>query len=56
MESIENKNYRNKLAAELKSTPKDMRRAVLNNIKKSAGYIESFLEHNKPRWDKREAR
>lgn len=53
---MESKNYRDKLAVELKSTPKDMRRAVLDEAMQSAEYIESFLEHNKPRLNKKEAK
>src|SRR3989344_1221250 len=49
-------NYRDKLAAKLKDTPKDMRRAVLEEAKQSAEYIEAFYEHNKPKWDKRDAK
>lgn len=49
-------NYRDKLAAELKDTPKDMRRAVLEEAKQSGDYIQAFYEHNKPKWDKRDAK
>ena len=51
---MERNSYRDKLAVELKSTPKDMRRAVLDEAIQSAEYIESFLGHSKPRWVKRE--
>lgn len=49
-------NYRDKLAAELKDTPKNMRRAVLEEAKQSGDYIQAFYEHNKPKWDKRDAK
>ena len=47
-------NYRDKLATELRDAPKDKRRAILEEAKQSAEYIESFYEHNKPKWDKKE--
>lgn len=52
---MESKNYRDKLAVELKSTPKNIRRAILDEAMQSTDYIESFLEHNKPRLDKKES-
>lgn len=54
MENMDSKSYRDKLTAELKATPKNIRRAVLDEAMQSTEYIESFLEHNKPRWDKKE--
>lgn len=56
MENIESKNYREKLARELRETPKDMRKAVLKEARESDEYISYFLEHNRPRIDKREAK
>lgn len=56
MKNLEVKNYRDKLATELKEAPKDMRIAILNEARQSADYIEAFLEHSKPRWDKKEAK
>jgi len=56
MEKVEAKNYRDKLATELKNTPKDIRKLILEEAMWSAEYVEAFYEHNKPRWEKREAK
>lgn len=50
---IESKNYREKLAAEIRSAPKELRRAMLKEAQQSGEYIDAFIEHYKPRQERK---
>lgn len=54
MDKSESQIYRNNLASEIKSSPKELRKHILEEAKKSNEYINAFLEHSKPRWEKRQ--
>lgn len=54
MEYFESQKYRDSLAAEIKSAPRDMRKAILEEARQSTEYIETYIAHKRPRWDQRE--
>ena len=45
----ESKNYRERLAAEIKSAPKELRSAMLKEAQQSDEYIDAYIHHYKPR-------
>jgi hypothetical protein len=53
MDKSESQIYRDQLASEIKSSPRELRKSILEQAKNSDGYLNAFLEHNSPRWEKR---
>ncbi|MBI2446814.1 MAG: hypothetical protein HYV51_03310 [Parcubacteria group bacterium] len=49
----ESKNYRERLATAIKSAPKELRRAMLKEAQQSGEYIDAYIEHYKPKWERK---